>query len=38
MYGHVDCISLTELTNREAIVGGAFHEAINRFKEDRSIE
>ncbi|CAI2170688.1 3458_t:CDS:10 [Funneliformis geosporum] len=38
MYGSINCINLTELTNREAIVGGAFRDAINSCKEDPNIE
>ncbi|CAG8465940.1 11156_t:CDS:10 [Funneliformis mosseae] len=38
MYGNINCINLTETINREAIVGRAYREAINSYKDDTNIE
>ncbi|GBC06667.1 hypothetical protein RclHR1_00070034 [Rhizophagus clarus] len=38
MYGHISCINLTELTNREAIVGSAYREAVERLEDEKNIE
>ncbi|CAG8565007.1 21596_t:CDS:10 [Rhizophagus irregularis] len=38
LYGHISCINLTELTNREAIVGSAYREAVERLGDEKNIE
>ncbi|RIA88134.1 SacI homology domain-containing protein [Glomus cerebriforme] len=38
MYGHISCINLAELTNREAIVGEAYREAVERLGDEKNIE
>jgi hypothetical protein len=38
MYGHISCINLTELANREAIVGAAYREAVKSLGDEENIE